>query len=257
MRKRLAYGVAVLAAAGLLFAASAAQQGSGNQSATQPGMMQGRMGMMQGGMGAMRGQMGTNYGGMGAMRGTMMAGMRDPFGRSTMMAFLLPEMKPELDLSSSQTAELSRLKQQFNNEEQKTSEQIAAARRGLNALFSSGTPKQEQVQKAVTEIANLQAQRLLNGYETAAKMKAMLTPEQRGRLDAMKPAGLQNAVMSHMTVNEMIQMMRFMHGTAGAGMMSSGMMGGGRMGMMQNGMMRNGRMGGGATSQAAPQKPGA
>jgi Spy/CpxP family protein refolding chaperone len=214
MRKHLMYGVAVLAAAGLVFAA-AAQQGSGSQSATQSGTMQGHMGMMQGRMGARQGQMGMNNGGMVGIRGLMMAGMQHPFGHSAMMAFLLPEMQSELGLSSSETTELSRLRDQFRNEEQKNSDQIAMARQDLNALFASGMPKEEQVKKAVTKIANLQAQRLLNGYETAAKMKATLTPEQRSRLDAIAPAGLWSTTMSHMTMNDMTQMMRFMYGDDG------------------------------------------
>jgi Spy/CpxP family protein refolding chaperone len=246
MTKRLAYyGFAILAAGGLVFATAAAQQGNSGQNTSQYGMMQGGMGSMYS-----RGGMNYGYGGIGGMRGVMMYGLRNPAGRSTMMPFLLPEMKSELGLSQSRTSSLHALKQQFTDEEQKTSGQIATARRDLNAQFSSGKPDQSQVGKDVNEIANLQAQRLLNSYETAAKIKATLTPEQRSRLGAMKPAGLYNSMMSHMTVNQMEQMMRYMYGSGGAAMMSGGMMG--------NGMMGGGTMGtmmGGMYGQGTPQKP--
>jgi Spy/CpxP family protein refolding chaperone len=207
--------------------------------------MQGRMGSMYS-----RG-MNYGYGGMGGMRGMMMYGLRNPAGRATMMPFLLPEMKSQLGLSPSQTSGLSALSQQFTNEQQKTSDQIAAARQDLNAQFNSGKPDQNQVKKDVNEIANLQAQRLLHSYETAAKMKATLTPAQRSRLDAMNPDAMYNSMMSHMTVSQMGQMMRYMYGSGGAAMMSGGMMGNGMTGGGMMGMMGSGMMYG----QGTPQRP--
>jgi hypothetical protein len=252
MKKRLAYySVAVLAAAGLLFAAGSANQASGNQGAAPCGMMQGRTGGMRG---PMANPGGMNDRGMAGMRGMMMAGLQNPVGRSMMMAFLLPEMKSELGLSSSQASNLNGLKQEFTSEGRKTEDQIAAARRDLNARFTSGKPDQSRIRKDASQIGKLEADRLLNGYQTAGRMKALLTPEQRSRLEAMSAAGLYDSMMSHMTVNQMGQMMSYMYGGVGAGMMSGGMGAGmtscGMMGMM-GGTMRNGMMHG----QAAPQRP--
>ena len=258
MKRRWAYySVPVLAAAGFVFAATAAQQGNNNQSGMRAGTMQGHMGMMQGGM--MQGHMGMNNSGMGGMRGMMMAGLEKPMGRSATMAFLLPEMNSELGFSSSQTAELKTLKQQLTNQERKTTDQIAALRRDLNAQFNSGKPNESQVKKYVNQIAELQAQRLLDTYKTSTKMQAVLSPEQRSKVEKMGPAELSNAVMSRMTMNQMGQMMHYMYGAAGNGMMSGGMMssdmtGCGMMGMM--GGMRSGTMGNRTMNgQTAPQRP--
>jgi hypothetical protein len=50
-------------------------------------------------MGSMQGRM-MEGGRMGTQRGSMMmSGMQNPFGRSLMMAFLLPDMHSELGLS--------------------------------------------------------------------------------------------------------------------------------------------------------------
>ena len=269
MKKQLAYSGVALLAAGMLFAATAAQQANGNQNAAQPGTMHGHMGMMQGRMGTMygrmgntmQGRMGMNYGSMGGMRGMMMSGLQNPVGRSTMMAFMLPEMKSELGLSSPQTAKLNELRRQFADRQQKTSDQVAAARQDLDAQFKSAKPNESQVKKDVNGIAKLQAQRLLNGYETTAKMKATLTPEQRNRLQNMNPTGLYNSMMSHMSVNQMREMMGYMYGRYGAAMMPGGTMGNGMMGngMMGNGMMANGMPGCGVMGmmlgQTAPQRP--
>jgi hypothetical protein len=95
MRKHLVCGIAVLIAGGLLFAAEPQQE-------PPPGMMQGRMGPMPG-----------------------MA--QNPLARSTMLAFVLPDMQSELGLSPAQVAELGRLRTKFMNQEQTTSTEIAAA----------------------------------------------------------------------------------------------------------------------------------
>jgi hypothetical protein len=197
MRKHVVHRLAVLAAGGLLFAAEP-QQGP------PPGMMQGRMGPMRGAI------------------------AQNPLARSTMLAFVLPDMQSELGLSSTQAAELGRLRTQFISQEQTTSAEIAAARKKLSDSVASGTAP--EVQGAINSLTTLQGRRMLNAYQTASNMKAVLTPQQRTSLQAMTPAQLRSAMMSHMTMNQMSQMMQIMRGTAGAGMMGGGMMGQGMMG---------------------------
>jgi hypothetical protein len=66
-------------------------------------------------------------------------------------------------------------------------------------------------------------------------MKAELTDAQRAKLAGMKPNELHQAMMSRMTMSDMMEMMPFMGG--------DGMMGGMMMsGMMMNGMMGQGHM---------------
>ena len=230
MKKTVGYGAALLLAAGLMFAA-AAQQG---------GMMQGNM--MHGKTGTtMRGRMGTTDRGMGSMRGPvmyMMGDMQNPLHRSFMTAFLLPEMHNELALSPTQNQDLAKLKDQFVAKENETLSQIAAKRKDLDALFKSGTPTEKQVKNLVTEITNLQTQRQMEGFHTALKMQAALTPQQKSQFEAMKPAELGNAMMSHMTMREMGDMMLYMHGATWTRRMTDWM----QSRMMRNRMMMYGGM---------------
>jgi hypothetical protein len=71
-------------------------------------------------------------------------------------------------------------------------------------------------------------------------MKAALTDAQRTKLAAMKPNEFHQAMMSRMTMNDMMEMMQFMGGDGMmGGMTMGGMMGQGMMGghmMMREGM---------------------
>jgi hypothetical protein len=76
-------------------------------------------------------------------------------------------------------------------------------------------------------------------------MKAVLTEAQRTKLAAMKPYELHQAMMSRMTMGDMMQMMQFM---GGEGMMISRM-------MMMGGMMGQAMMGQSMMmSEGAPAK---
>ncbi len=257
MRRRLMLGIAVLAGAGLVLAA-AAQQQAGDQSTPQAGMMHGHAAMGQAPAGTMQGQMGAPGRGMGAMGGMGMPGAQNMVGRLTAMAFLLPEMQTELGLSAGQVSQLKAMKAQFIAEQQQTSSAIAAAQNNLNSVIGSGTATDAQVRKAAGDLANLEAQQTVNAYQTATKMKAALSPEQRSKVESMNATELRNAMMAHMTMNDIAQMMRFMHGMAGAGMMPGGMMGSGMMGpgMMGPGMMGGAMPGGMDHGEAAPQPAG-
>jgi hypothetical protein len=244
MKRKFAYVVALLAAAGLLLAAAAAQEktpakASSGQSSTQTSTWKG-----QGTMSNMQGQMGTPRGRMGMVRSSMMRGMESPLSRSIATVYVLPDMKSQLSLTTAQATQLQRLRQQFLDSEQKDATQIESKRAALDTLLGSGKPSQDQVTKAVTEIANLEAHQQVLGYESALKMRALLTDQQRSNLDSMQPGQLWNTMISNLTVRDMAQMMRYMHGAAGFGMMGSGVMAGGMMaggGMMQHGAMMGGR----------------
>jgi sulfite reductase alpha subunit-like flavoprotein len=116
----------------------------------------------------------------------------------------------------------------------------SAARKKLSDAVASDTAV--EVQGAINSLTTLQGRRMLDAYQTAADMKAVLTPEQRASLQAMTPAQLRSAMMSHMTMDQMSQMMQIMRGAAGAATIGGGMMG--------QGMMNE-------CPLAAPQQPGA
>jgi hypothetical protein len=166
--------------------------------------------------------------GMGMMEGAM--------HQTVMTPFLLPELPSELGLSAQQVTQIRQLKQEMLTKGKDFSSQVAAKRKELDALLAPGTSKGEQVKKLFEEIANLRAQQLYTGYETTTKMKAALTDAQRTKLAAMKPHEFHQAMMSRMTMNDMIEMMQF---TGGSGMMGGMMMGGMMMGqeMMGHEMM--------------------
>src|SRR5579864_1798203 len=210
---RLVIGAALLGVGALVLVAADAQQ---PQSGAPPhaGMPMSGMGMMAGGMG-------------------MMGGMQNPMNHSLMTTFLLPEMQAELGLSTQQTGQLRQFKQEMLAKGKDVAAQIAAKQKELEALLSADTSKGTQVKTLLEQIGNLRAQRQFAAYETARKMKGALTDDQKAKLAAMKPAELHQAMMSHMTMAGMMEMMQFMGG--GAGMMTGGM---GMMGMM--GMMGGG-----------------
>jgi len=219
-RGRLVMEAALLGVGALVLGAAQAQQ-SQPANPSQAGMPMMRMGMTGGGVGMMGGGMG------------MMGGMQDPMRHSLMTAFVLPEMQTELGLSTQQTAQLRQFKQELLAKGKETSAQIAAKQKELEALLGPDTSKGAQVKTLLEQIGNLRAQRQFAAYETGRKMKGVLTADQRAKLAAMKPGELHQAVMSHMTMADMMEMMQFVGG--GMGMMP------GSMGMME--MM--GMMGGG------------
>ena len=173
--------------------------------------------------------------GMGMGMGGGMGMMGGPMHQTVMTPFLLPELQSELGLSAQQVTQLRQLKQEMLTKGKDFSTQIAAKRKELDTLLAPGTSKGEQVKKMFEQIANLRAQQFYTGYETTTKMRAVLTDPQRTKLAAMKPYEFHQAMMSHMTMNDMSEMMQFM---GGGGMM----MGGGGM-MMGGGMMGPGMMG--------------
>lgn len=155
--------------------------------------------------------------------------------QTMMTPFVLPALQTELGLSAQQIAQLRQRKQEMLGKANDISGQIAAKRKELEGLLASGTSKGELVKRLYEEIGTLRGQQQYVGYETALKMKAELTDAQRAKLAGMKPNELHQAMMSRMTMSDMMEMMPFMGG--------DGMMGGMMMsGMMMNGMMGQGHM---------------
>ncbi len=151
--------------------------------------------------------------------------------QTMMTPFVLPALQSELGLSAQQVTQLGQLKQEMLGKAKELSGQIAAKRKELEGLLAAGTSKGELVKRLYEEIGSLRGQQQFAAYETTLKMKAELTDAQRAKLVAMKPHEFHQAMMSRMTMNDMMEMMPFM---GGDGMMMSG--------MMMNGMMGQGHM---------------
>lgn len=226
-----------------------------------------------------RGMMGRNPSmnqgmgpGMGQRNSPAMMGisrmMQDPLRRAEIRAFSLPSMKQSLGLSSSQAGRLDEMKKQFVAGLRNTAQQIADKRATLNKRFQSGSPDLKQVEKAEMEIAKLGVEQRLSGYKTLRKMEEVLTPDQRARFKSMTPQELRNNMMTSMTVADMAEMMRLMHGSMGGAMtdgsgmhrMRSRQMDGGQgMGGMMGPGMRGGmgHMGmGQSQAQSTSNSPG-
>jgi hypothetical protein len=166
----------------------------------------------------------------------MMAG---PLQQAVTTAFVLPEFQSELGLSTQQVTQLRQMKQEMLTKGKDYSGQLEAKQKELDALLTPGTSKGEQVKKLVEQIATLRADRLYTGYEASNRMKIALSDEQRSKLAGMKPHEFHQAMMSRMTMSDMMQMMQFVGGDGmmiGRMMMGQGMMGG-MMGMPGHGKM--------------------
>ncbi len=204
----------VLALATGVVQAQHAHQQNAPDPAPAPDMMQG----MQDMQGMMQGMM------HGMMQGKMHGMMQEPLHQSGMLVFMLPTMGEQLGLSHEQVAALAQQKKQFLATQQQTREARAEKQAALKALFEAGTPPPEKVEALLVETATLEARRQAAWYRVAASMKAVLTPEQGDRLRAMKPAEMHQHMMAGMSMMDMMQMMKALHGE---------MMGHEMMGMMK------------------------
>jgi hypothetical protein len=164
----------------------------------------------------------------------MMAG---PVNQEVATAFVLPELQPELGLSSQQVMQLRELKRQMLSKGKDFSNKIAAKQHDLDGMISAHTSKGELVKKLLEQIGDLRAQQLFAGYETASRMKIVLMEDQRAKLAGMKPHDFHQLIMAHMSTADMMQMMQFV---GGEGMMVSRMMMGGAMGQALTGQSISG-----------------
>jgi len=153
----------------------------------------------------------ANSGQNGEVFAALHRAMQRPIARNLFGAFLLPEMQTELGLSSDQTAQLIRAKQELLAKGDGLAGQIAAKEAELDALFAPDTSKGQQVKTLLEQIAELRAQEHYAIYTAARKMKGMLTDDQRTRLEAMNAEDLHRAAMSHLTLGDLARAMQFLN----------------------------------------------
>lgn len=140
------------------------------------------------------------------------AQLQEPFRRSVATVFLLPDLQNELGLTSTQVNNLKMIKDSFAAQQNQAIQQIQAKRKNLNGLLKAETPNQQQIQSAVTDIANAEAQRQVETYNTLAKMKDVLTAQQRSQWNAMSPQDLGKSLMAHMTLGELVNVAHIVGG---------------------------------------------
>lgn len=190
------------------------QQGPPARPDTMPMMMPPMMGMMQG---MMPQQM-----------------MQDPMHRAGMMAYAMPALADTLELSEEQRETLQERKQQFVDQQEGQRQKMRAQQKQLRALFEDAAqPGPAAVREQLQALADLRVEQQAARYEAVLQMRDVLTDAQQEALDQMDPRALHRQMMAHMTVMDMMQMMRALH--------DGGRMAGGS-GMMQGMPMRRAPM---------------
>lgn len=226
--KRTILGIAALGAILVLGWAEASQRQGGPGAPAFPGRMM---------AGAMMSPSGGNASGSAAMPGVtpgVMTGgmMTDPLFKTAMTLFALPEMKTELGLSDQQVVNLKKVKGDGLSRAKDLSAKLATKQKELSELLSGETSRNGTVRTLLNDIASLRAQRQYLGFDTAFRMKAMLTADQRARFVAMKPMELHQVIMSRVAMPERMLMAQF---TSSDSMMREDMMGSGMMHEMMGG----------------------
>ena len=178
--------VTVLIAAAVLLVAQGAAPGTGMAPGMMPGMAPGaHMGQ---GMHPMAGQ----RAGMPEMMSHESAAT-ERFHLLMMTAYVLPNLKTELELTADQTSSLNRMKQELKSRNRDLQARLAAKQKDFDASVSSGkSPTKEQMRELATMKADLQ----YDFVDAANQMRAALSDAQRTKLAAMSSGDLHKAMMS-------------------------------------------------------------
>lgn len=150
---------------------------------------------------------------MQRMHGMHRRMMQRPLHRTGMAAFLLPALADTLGLSPQQAEQLERMKQTLLTRHREHRQQTQARRSELRSLFEEeARPDPETVREHLRTVAGLRAEQRALLYETGQSMREVLAPEQREAFDALTPRQQMRALMTRLTVAEMMRMRRVMHG---------------------------------------------
>ena len=159
------------------------------------------------------------------MRGMHRRMMQRPLHRMSMATFLLPALADTLQLSPEQAGQLEGMKKDMMARLKEHRQQMQSSRSEFQALFDeTDRPDAETVREHLETMAGLRAEQRALVYETGQSMREVLTPEQREAFDALTPRQQMRALMARLTVADMMQMRRMMHGPRrGPGMGPRGM----------------------------------
>ncbi len=144
------------------------------------GMMQPGMMMHGGGGGMMHGGMMT--GRMCPMQQGMMGTM--PMKKYMMQVHMLPNMQAQLSLTSQQTEELIDLQTGFKKQQLDYKADLARQRVRMQSLLA-GNPAADEIKSQLQACAEIKINMHMAAYETAKKMKSVLTGDQAEMLENM------------------------------------------------------------------------
>ena len=179
--KKIAFIAAAVFFLACLTANAQMGQGDDLQSGQQyPMMMHG--GMMQPGMMMHGGGGGMMHGGMCPMQQGMMGAM--PMKKYMMQVHMLPGMQTQLSLTSQQTEELIDLQTSFKKQQLDYKADLARQRVRMQSLLA-GSPAADEIKNHLQACAEIKINMHMAAYETAKKMKSVLTGDQAEMLENM------------------------------------------------------------------------
>jgi Spy/CpxP family protein refolding chaperone len=141
-----------------------------------------------GSLGAELAQQMQGRGGMGSMGGPMGRMMGDPFERPLITIML--HHRTELGLSADQVSRLETLRSDFTREAIRRDADIRIAELDLTSLLEQDPADLSKVEAKVREAAQLRADLRIARLRAIEQGKALLTPEQRTRLQTMLSGGM-------------------------------------------------------------------
>jgi Spy/CpxP family protein refolding chaperone len=107
-----------------------------------------------------------------------------------------------LGLSTQQAQQLREMKQSMLTADTSSAARLEAKQKELDALLSVPEAKTGEVKTRMTELASLKADRQFAVFETATKMKASLTADQRAKLYTLKAEQLHETMMMRAPMGE-------------------------------------------------------
>jgi Spy/CpxP family protein refolding chaperone len=141
-----------------------------------------------GSLGAELAQQMQGRGGMGSMGGPMGRMMGDPAERPLITIML--HHRTELGLSADQVSRLETLRSDFTREAIRRDADIRIAELDLTSLLEQDPADLSKVEAKVREAAQLRADLRIARLRAIEQGKALLTPEQRTRLQTMLSGGM-------------------------------------------------------------------
>lgn len=154
--------------------------------------------MMKGGMMGSKGMMGgqgmMSGGMMGQMHGQGVMGHHDPMHRYMHLVYHLPGMKTKLELTDDQLGKLKTIRSDFLKRKADWDANVEKKQIDLDALLDKDAAPGD-VGKILKSINDVKLEMKLASYETAQKMKAVLSPDQLERLDEMCPMCMGSGMM--------------------------------------------------------------
>lgn len=133
--------------------------------------------------------------------------MDDPVHHAGMMTHMLPEMREELGLSDEQVQSLREHRSRAMEAAAAHMEEAMAYRRQLQSMMHEETADMDRMEELVRQMAERRADAQAAMMRAHMEMRDALTPEQRQRMQSMEPGQMQQMMMRHMPMENMMMSM--------------------------------------------------